>query len=253
MKKKSKKELYELLGAKKFKKIVLKVEKVKWKIIKKLLPNYLKGMEKQFKIQRDKKLRTAKTEAERKRIINEYKSNIILMRKEYNEEQNINYHLDIINPDRIKEYLMSNKSIHLNWLKLDAIITPILLSLLAIGNTWTIPIIVIVALEAIKNFECINLQNYSIACYEEKQEKLNKLSNRLVKKKRKQFGEAQDVITKVVAESDKVPSLEEVIEEARTPESLEQLKQLLLKEKRNREKMKKEKAKNKVMIKGGIV
>ena len=163
MKKRSKKKLYEFFGAKKFKKVVLKVEKVKWKIIKKILPNYLKGMEKQFRIQRDKLLKKAKTEEERKNIINAYKSNVMLMRKEYNTEQNANYHFDLTNPDKIKDYLINNKNIHMNWLKVDAFLAPILVSLLTLGNTWTIPFIVIVALEAIKNFECINLQNYSIA------------------------------------------------------------------------------------------
>lgn len=242
MKKESKKELYELFGAKRFKKIVLKVEKAKWKIIKKFLPNYLKGMEKQFRIQRDKQLKNAKTDEERKNIINTYKSNVMLMRKEYNREENANYHFDITNPDKIKDYLINNKIIHINWLKLDAILAPILVSLLALGNTWTIPLIVIVVLEAIKNFECINLQNYSIASYEEKKEKLKKLSNRVIERNSKKYGEAQDVITKTINENDEVPSIDEIIKNAKSKESLEQLKQYLLMEKNSR----KEKAKIKV-------
>lgn len=248
MKKRSKKELYELFGAKRFKKVVLKVEKIKWKIIKKLLPNYLKEMENQFRIQRNKQLKKAKTKEERKNIIDAYKSNVMLMRKEYNTEQNINYHFDITNPDKLKDYLLSNKNIHMNWLKLDAVLAPVLISLLALGNTWTIPFIIIVALEALKNFECINLQNYSIECFEEKKEKLNKLSDRVVERNRKKYGEAQDVIAKTLIESDNVPTINEIKKNAKSIESLEQLKQYLLME-HNSRKERNEKAK--VKIKGG--
>ena len=233
-----KKELYEKLGAKRFRKIVFKVEKLKWKFIKKFMPNYTKGMEEAYKKQKNKQLKKAKTEEEKKQIINDYKSSVMLMKKEYNTEQNINYHFDLNNPDETKKYLENNKNIHKMWLKIDAIAAPILISLLALGNTWTIPLIAIVSLEAMKNFECINLQNYGLACIEEKQEKLKQISNRMIERNRKKYGEAQDVITKVVTESETVPDIDKVISESKSKENLEQLKQLLLKEQENRNKLK---------------
>ena len=248
MKKKSKKEISEMFGAKEFKKIVLKVEKIKWKIIKSLLPNYLKGMEKQFIIQRDKALKKAKNEDERKQIIDIYKTNIMIMRKEYYSEQNINYHLDLNNPERIKEYLKRNKSIHMKWLRVDLVLAPILITILGLGYTWAIPFIAIVGLETIKNFECINLQNYNLVCFEEKEEKLKRLSNKMAEQNRKKYGKAQDIIEKTIYDSKEVPKITKVIETAKSesPESIDQIIQLLKNEKINREKKQEEKEKVKV-------
>ena len=238
-----KKETYEKLGAKQFKKIVFKAEKLKWKILKKVMPNYTKKIEKQYKKARDMKLKKAKTDEERELINLNYKHNVLAMKKEYYTEQNANYHLDIHNPEVTEYHLNNNKKIHMTWLKIDAVIAPILLTLLALGNTWTIPLIVIVGLEALKNFQCINLQNYSLACLEEKKEQIEKLSNRTIERKRKKYGEAQNVIVKVFTESESIPSIDKIISEAKSKESLEQLKELLLIEKNNRNKIEEEKQK----------
>lgn len=248
-----KKETYEKLGAKRFKKLVFKVEKIKWKAIKKFFPNYLKGMEKQYSKIRDKQLKKAKTEEERKLIIENYKKSVIQMKKEYYTEQNINYHMDLKNPEEIKEHLKRNKDIHKMWLKVDAIAAPILISLLALGNTWTIPIIAIVGLEAIKNFQCINLQNYSLTCLEENKEKLEKISTKVIERSRNKYKEAQDVITKVITESEVVPDIDTVIKESKSKESLEQLKELLLREKEKRNKFIEEKEKVKEKVRGNII
>ena len=245
-----KKETYEKLGAKRFKKLVFKVEKLKWKAIKKLFPNYLNGMEKQYRKYRDKELKKAKTEEERRQIIENYKNSVMLMKKEYYTEQNMNYHIDMNNPDKIKEHLKRNKSIHKMWLKVDAIAAPILISLLALGNTWTIPFIAIVGLEAIKNLQCINLQNYSLTCLEENKELLERKSNRVIERSRNKYREAQDVITKVITESEVVPNIDTIIKESKSKESLEQLRELLLKEKENRERLAKEKGKVKEKVRG---
>ena len=241
-----KKETYEKLGAKKFKKLVFKAEKLKWKFIKKFIPHYTKILENQFSKQRDKQLKKAKTEEERIQIINKYKSNVMLMKKEYNTEQNLNYHMDVNKPDEIKSYLERNKNIHKMWLKIDAILAAVLASCIALGNTWAIPAIVVVALEAIKNFECINLQNYGLVCLEEKRERIEQFSNRQLERSRKKYGEAQDVITKTIIESDTVPEIDKVISESTSKESLEQLKQLLLQEQANRNRINQEKGKVKV-------
>lgn len=238
-----KKETYEKLGAKQFKKLVFKVEKIKWKIIKKLFPNYLNRMEKNIRKVRDKQIKKAKSQEEINKINATYKKNVMLMKKEYNTELNINYHLDINNPEETKKYLEYNKKVHKSWLKIDAVAAPILIGLLAMGHTWTIPLIAILGVEALKNFECINLQNYSIACLEEKKEKLKQLSIKTIERKRKKYGEAQDVITKVVTESDNIPNIDKVISEAKSKESLEQLRKLLLKEKENRNRLELEKQK----------
>ena len=229
-----KKKLYEKLGAKRFKSLTFKVESIKWKLIKKLLPNYTTKMERQLRKQRDKQLKKATTQEEKDRINRMFVKNVMLMRKEYNTEQNLNYHIDINDPNTIVDYLKRNKAIHSSWLKLDAVLIPILVSLIALGNTWAIPLLVIVGLESVKNMQCINLQNYSLVCYEEKKDRIEKISERKISQKQKKYGEAQKVITKTIEQSEEVPSLDEIIEQASSKESLIQLKQLLLQERENR-------------------
>ena len=73
-----KKETYEKLGAKQFKKIVFQVEKIKWKIIKKLFPNYLNRMEKNIRKVRDKQIKKAKSQEEINKINATYKKNVML-------------------------------------------------------------------------------------------------------------------------------------------------------------------------------
>ena len=206
-------------------------------------------MEKNIRKVRDKQIKKAKTQEEIDKINATYKKNVMSMKKEYITELNINYHLDINNPEETKKYLEYNKKVHKSWLKIDAIAAPILIGLLAMGHTWTIPLLVIVGFEALKNFECINLQNYSITCLEEKKELLEKISTRSIERKRKKYGRAQDVITKVVTESDNIPSIDKVIKEAKSKESLEQLRELLLKEKENRNRIELEKQK----VRGKII
>ena len=235
--------------AKRFQSLVFKAERAKWKVIKKIFPNYLTNMEKLYKKERKKQLKKAKTQEEINNINNNYKENVMAMKREYYTEQNMNYHFDINNPDKLLDHLNNNKRIHKFWIKIDAIAMPILVVLLATGNTWTIPLIAIVGLEAIKNLECINLQNYSIDRYNEKKDKLEKISTSNIQRKRKKYGEAQDVITKVIEESEEVPSIDRIISEAKSKESLEQLKEMLLREKEKRL-IEKEKAKVKSL--GGI-
>lgn len=237
-----KKETYEKLGAKQFKKIVLKFEKIKWRFIKNHMPNYLKRCEHKLKKQRNFQIKKAKSQEEIDLIKARYKKNVMLVKKEYYTEKNINYHLNLINPDETKYYLECNKNIHKFWLKVDAIASPILIGLLATGNIWALPGIVIVGLEALKNFQCINLQNYSLCELEEQKEVIEKLSAREIGRKRKKYGEAQDVITKVISESENIPTVDKIISEAKTKESQDQIRELFLKEheRRNKELAKKD-------------
>ena len=55
----------EKLGAKKFQKFVIKVEDVKWKVVKKIIPNYISFGDKLIERSRDKKIKKKKTQEER--------------------------------------------------------------------------------------------------------------------------------------------------------------------------------------------
>lgn len=246
----TKKKIHKMLGAEKFQKVVFFVEKLKWKAIKNFFPNYLKSSENHLKRQRDAKLEKATTDEEKK-INTEYKQTLLILKKEYYTEQNINYHIDMYDPMNMINYSKKNRKIHSSWLKVDAALVPVIIALFVLGNQFAIPLAVITLLEAIKNIECINLQDYNIIQLEEKKDKLERAAQKLVEKRSKRYGEAQEVITKTIDKSEEIPSITQIIDGIDSKEKLEQMRQLLLNEK-NRREHKKEMDANKQKKLGGI-
>ena len=78
----------EKLGALQFQKVVFKVEDIKFKVLKKLWPNFLVFYDKQCDKKKRKLLKKVKTEEDRKRIIDETRKLKMAMRKEWHREQN---------------------------------------------------------------------------------------------------------------------------------------------------------------------
>lgn len=233
----SKKEkIHILLGAKQFKKVVLGVEKTKWKIIKTFFPNYLKNTEKRLRKQRDKELENATSEQESIIIKNNYKKLLMLAKKEYNTEQNINYHVDILEPSKAIEWLKVNKDIHKRSIKFCLPLIAVETIMLALGFNWIIPLLVLGGVWVIKDLECINLQDYNIIQVEKKIDLLDKYSQRTVKNREKKYGEAQKEIAKKLGEGEELPSIKEMIDSMDSPEKLEQFKRLILEESKRREK-----------------
>ena len=198
-------KLYERLGAEKFQNLVFAVEKLKFKVIKKLFPNIEKWFDKKCDKQQKKLLARAKTEEEKKEIIRNTKLRKMALRKELKQERNVNYHMDPNRPTEIYKYLEFNKKIHINGLIKDAIVAVISTVAVACGLAWAIPILVASVLSAGINFECVNIENNI-----------------------KRYGAAAAVIDKVVEDSDYIPSLSEIIAQAKTPEELRQLKELII-------------------------
>ena len=64
-----------------------------------------------------KELKKAKTPEERKYIVEHYRRQKMLMRKEFHREQNRNYHMDLDRPTEMLAYLEYNKRVHMNGLK----------------------------------------------------------------------------------------------------------------------------------------
>lgn len=221
-------KLYEKLGAEKFKNLVFAVEKLKFKIIKKFFPNIEKWFDKQCDKQQKKLLAKAKTEEERKEIIRNTKFRKMALRKELKQEKNINYHMNPNRPTEIYKYLEFNKKIHINGLIKDAIVAVISTVLVACGLAWAIPILVASVLSAGLNFECVNIQNCSICKYKRCEDALKKKETKKIENNIERYGAAAAVIDKVVEESDHIPSLSEIIAQAKTPEELRQLKELII-------------------------
>lgn len=109
-----KKKMYEILGAKKFQEVVLKLEKLKFKVGKFLFPNdkLYKIGEKRLEKRKQRELKKAKNEEKKKEILNIYKYKKLKMKRQLANCQNDNYHLNLTNVDEFKKYLKWNKKVH---------------------------------------------------------------------------------------------------------------------------------------------
>ncbi len=231
---KKEQERCKKLGALKFKDFVLKLEQKKYALIKKFFPNIIKKYDKFFDFRKKHELKKAKTEEERKRIIRKYQQAKMMIRIQYNNNQNANYHVSELRPTQMYHYAKWNKNIHERGLKKD-----IAVALGAVGLSFINPIaLVLVPIElasAFIDFQCVNLQNYTISRMEEKHEVYEKLEARRVTREVKEHGEAAKVIAKTIEQTEDIPEPSMLIDNIESREQLEQLREMLLASKRRRE------------------
>lgn len=231
-------KLYEMLGAEKFQKVVLKVEELKFKIIKKFFPNFIDNYDRYCDSEQEKQLSKATTEEERQKIRKEFKMLKLAMRKEMNQEKNRNYHMDSNRPTEIIKYLEWNKEVHKGGLIKDLIIAAISTVGVAAGFAWVIPILVVSLLNAAINFECVNIQNCSICKYKKCEQALERKEMKTTMKNIDEYGEVSEVIAKAIDESEKLPSFSEIIDMCDRPEQLEAMRKMLIAEQESRNKQK---------------
>lgn len=219
-------ELCEKLGALQFQKIVFGLEKIKFKVIKKLFPNYINMLDKMYDKKRDKKLEKLNGEENRLKVINYYRTQKFLARKEFYEEKNRNYHIDKINPVEFINYLNWNKSVHVNGMKKNIII--ILISSVLISLFPMISIVSICELISLFiNFECVNLQNYNINRFYQKEEKLKKIHEYQNSKIIKKYDQCIEIISDELGKTQEIPTVENITSRITTREQLEQMKELI--------------------------
>lgn len=236
---KSKKELYKKLGAPEFQKLVFSLENTKFKIMKKCMPNFTKRYDKAVEIEQKKRLKKAKTEEEI-REINKI-SNYAKMdtHREYNRGENRNYHINKADVTEIYRYLERNKKIHQNGLIRNAILGTIWISGIILLpeaiKPYLIATLTLESINAIINFECINLQNYNICRYKLAEEKIIQREKKRVKSEINDYGDAAKLVHEKIVTEEKLPSMSEIIDSTETTEQLEQLKKVLLREKQRRE------------------
>ena len=242
-------ELSKKLGAVQFQKLVFLVEKVKFKILKKLVPNYLEYFDKHVdKIVR-KRLSYANSEDEKEAILYKAKMDKMQERREFYQEQNRNYHIHKENPTQILNYLENNKKIHKNGLIKNAIFGTLMIPGMIFGSDLAIVLFVLELISAGINFQCINLQDYNICRLTKMKDRLEEREKRKAKIDAEKYKDITEVIHKSVMEKDEIPSIEEIFEKADTPEKLEQLKALILrvKSERNIQETQTEKSNQKVL------
>ena len=226
--------LYERLGAEKFQNVVFAVEKLKFKIIKKCFPNFIKWFDRRCDKQQKKLLAKAKSESEKNEIKRNIKFQKMAIRKEMNQEKNRNYHMDSNRPTEIYKFLEFNKKIHINGLIKDAILTTISVIAVSCGLAWAIPFLVAGIISAGLNFECINIQNCSICKYKRCEETLEKRETKKINQNIENYGDAAATIDKAIETSENLPSLSEIISQMNDPEQLKQLRNIIQEELKSR-------------------
>lgn len=229
------------LGAEWFQQIVFKVEKLKFKVLKNYFPNAKEKYEKSCDRKCKKALRKAKTESEKRMIIANFREQKLMFGKELNREQNRNYHLDMKNPKETLGYLKWNKRVHQEGLITDLIVLPILVGVAVAGFPVVLPFVAIETLSAFINFECINIQDYNIYRFKQKETQLKKIAERKQKKEEEKCGEAIKVIAEAMQEKEKtitptaLPTVTEIINGAKSKEQLLQLRAMAQREIRERQ------------------
>lgn len=229
---------------------VFQLEAVKFKIQDKFFSNY--NIEKIMKRKMKCKLEKAKTDAERDFIIRDYKQFILDFRKEKYRKENMNYHLDIDNPEKTLFWLNKNKSIHKRGLKKNLIKIPLLILLLLgsaffnseVGTVISVLSITGLSIEAVSTFinaNCILLQNYNIQRINNYIEGPYQKRKLKLQRKAIEYSEVTDVVSQTINEGEDIPSIDEVISNIQTKEQAQKLLKLIQKEMNYRETSKKQK------------
>lgn len=93
-------------------------------------------------------------------------------------------------------------------------------------------------LAGIINFECVNLQNYNLLRYEEKYDKLKKVEEKIAARNIKKYRDANEIIAKTMEKSIDIPTVDDIMENAKTDEQKKQILALIENEQRKRKKYK---------------
>ena len=223
---KKKMKLYESFGALKFQKLLFLIEKIKYKVLKKLCPNFIYYFDKYCDWKEKKRVKHAKTEKEIKRIKKQTKKAKMAMRQEWNEEKNRNYHMNPKKPTEIVAYLEWNKNIHKKGLITNAVLIPICIAGVILQIPVSLPLLIAECFSAFINFECINIQNYNLCRVKQILPMLKRKEENLIKKEDEEVGEAAKIITKSVEKSESLPTFDEILSNIQTEEQLRQMKEL---------------------------
>lgn len=239
---------YERLGAKQMQKFVLAIENAKWKVSKKFGNKFLNVGLKVIDREKEKRLKKAKTEEEQKEIKDIAINQKMELKKEYNSNKNINYHLSN-DVDKTLQHFERNKYLHERGLKADSIKMALSGATAILGYTSVLPHdIVKVAIPAMVlyaggtfiNYQCINLQKYNIDRIKRNYDKVVEREEKKREENIKNYGDAYKLIGSTLEEKGDLVDYEEIINNSKSTEELIQLRALVTKaqEKRKKENQK---------------
>lgn len=209
--------IYKLLGAEYFQKIVFLVEKIKYGLMEKFLPNASSNYEKNLKRKYERMIEKGRIkEEDKKRVKLDYQMQKMVFRKELLNRQNRNYHYDTKYPLQFIEYLKLNRYIHLKGLAFNlGALLAIIVSIIFIPTldlSLFIPITIYEVINLIVNFECINLQNYNLCRFKEERlyRVLERRQNHSIETAVKKYANCSEKVYDLVIENDDIPTVQEV-------------------------------------------
>lgn len=223
-----KEKLAKRLGAKEFQKLVYKVEDIKYSLLKNQLSFLVPIVEKIMKNRKNRLINKTSDPVKQELIENNYKNDLILFRKELNQEKNRNYHFDIDYSKNFKNYLLWNKDVHLKGIIKNLVILALSTAALVLSQglifNVALALAIINSIGLVINFECVNLQNYHLARFERVETKLEERKKNALLQKTQKYGNAINAINKQIEKSDSLPKLD--VRQMKIQE-LEELRNLL--------------------------
>lgn len=230
--------MYRILGAEFFQKVVLRVERIKFNLVKKVFPNgkLVIIYDKLINLIRDWKLKRAKTDEQRQAIIEHYKHLKLSVKRQIVSERNDNYHLRLDDVEDLAQKLNYNRLVHQKGLLRNLVFMLILIGFLIVNKVFLASFILRLLLTidlcfnaacAVINFECVNLQKYNLIRYNKRKERLERINKRKLGKMAKKFGEANRLIANTYYSAQDVPSPDMVIANVSSLSALEELERLL--------------------------
>lgn len=224
---KKKMKLHKNLGALQFQKVVFGVEKLKFKILKTVFPNFLKYFDKYCDYQKKKAIDNANSEEEVNRIQEYYITAKMSMRRELNLEQNINYHMNNDKPTEIIKYLNWNKNIHKRNLAFNAMAIAVLSLGTAAAIPGALPVLILELIAAGINFECINIQDFNICRYKIQEDVLRKKEEKKTKENIEKYGDIAHKAKEKRNKKGDILTSDEMIDCIDNIEQLEQFKKMI--------------------------
>lgn len=225
-------KLHEKLGAKKFQKFVKKFDKAKFKFIKRFIKEnrMIRWSDKVTEYNVKKKLKIAKTEKDKKAIIENMRRGKVLVRKQLKEERSVNYYQGVDNRvENFHKYIIRNKEIHKNSLKINGLLLGASIGLSVAG----VPILPFVlggyqVLAGFKNFQCINAQNYYLSMMNMRKKAIVKKNLTRIKRIYEENPDLIAGIQKGLKEGKDLYSEQGILDSINTVEGLQQLKERLI-------------------------
>lgn len=234
----NKKKIYEKLGASWFQDVVFNVEKLKFAFIDRFCPNIGTLVDKYCNYNMQKKLKKCNDEEQRNAIIFDYNCRKLSFKREMVEKKNKNYHIDYNNASDFYKYLVWNKNVHMKGLFKDIICVSMCLALFNflngfwLGVSWFCFIYNIISLGV--DFQCVNLQNYNMCRFKEKESVLTKLEMRKRKKDIEKYSNVSVKVYDKLSKEINLPDDRELVNSLDSLQELSELRNLVLEIKRKR-------------------